>query len=81
MDRFGELKVFTKVVEAQGFCAVMTDNRLGVMGVPIKLLVKDQPVFVCCKGCRRKALADPNKTLANVEVLKAKVRDSKTTTP
>lgn len=59
--------------EAQGYCPVMTDNKLGTMGAPIKVMVKDQPVFLCCAGCRRKALADPDKTLAVVKELKAKV--------
>jgi hypothetical protein len=63
-----------QVVEAQEFCAVMPDKRLGVMGPPLKLMVKEQPVFLCCKGCRRKALADTDKTLAKVEELKAKVK-------
>lgn len=65
-----------KLVDAQEWCVVMTDNRLGEMGVPFKLLVKDQPVFVCCKGCQRKALADPDKTLAKLEEFKAKLRGS-----
>ena len=65
-----------RLVEAQDFCVVMPDKRLGVMGTPIKVMVKDQPVFLCCKGCRRKALADPDKTLAKVEELKAKVKAS-----
>ena len=63
-----------KLVNAQEWCVVMTDNRLGEMGVPLKVMVKDQPVFLCCKGCQRKALADPDKTLAKVEDLKAKVK-------
>lgn len=63
-----------RLVEAQEFCPVMPDNRLGVMGPPLKVMVKDQPVFLCCKGCRRKALADPDRTLAKVEELKAKVK-------
>lgn len=63
-----------RLVEAQKFCPVMPDKRLGVMGPPIKVTVKDQPVFLCCKGCRRKALADPDKTLVKVEELKAKVK-------
>src|SRR3990172_5371883 len=33
---------------AQGFCAIMVKNRLGLMGPPIKVMVKDQPVFLCC---------------------------------
>lgn len=65
-----------RLVEAQDFCPVMPDKRLGVMGPPIKVMVKEQPVFLCCKGCRRKALADPNQTLAKVEELKVKVQDS-----
>ena len=59
-------------VDAQEWCAVSTEERLGAMGPPLKLDVKGQPVFVCCKGCRRKAEADPDKTLAAVAELKAK---------
>jgi hypothetical protein len=59
---------------AQGFCPVMVDNRLGTMGAPVKVMVNDQPVFLCCAGCRRRALADPDKTLAIVKTLKAKVK-------
>ena len=61
-----------KLVEAQDFCPIMEDNRLGSMGVPFKVLIKDQPVFLCCKGCRKKALVAPDKTLAKVAELKAK---------
>lgn len=64
------------LAEAQGFCAVAVKNPLGVMGPPIKIMVGDQPVFLCCAGCRRKALADPNKTLATVEQLKIKVAEA-----
>jgi hypothetical protein len=60
-----------KLVEAQEWC-VATEERLGSMGAPIKLMVKDQPVFVCCKGCQRKTLANPDATLATVKQLKAK---------
>jgi hypothetical protein len=61
-----------KVAEAQRFCAVEEENRLGSMGKPFKVMVKEQPVFLCCKGCQRKALADPDKTLAKVRQLKAR---------
>lgn len=70
-----------RLVDAQEWCPVMSDNRLGVMGAPIKVMVKDQSVFLCCKGCQRKALADPEKTLAKVEELKAKSTDRKAATP
>ena len=63
-----------KLVDAQEWCVVMTDNRLGEMGVPMKIMVKDQPVFLCCKGCQRKALADADVTLKKVAELKAKVK-------
>ena len=42
------------------------------MGVPVKLMVKDRPVFLCCQGCRKDALARPQETLDKVEQLKAK---------
>jgi hypothetical protein len=61
-----------KLAEAQVFCAVDDENRLGSMGVPFKVTVKDQPVFLCCKSCQKRALADPEKTLAKVEELKKK---------
>ena len=60
------------LVAAQEWCAVSTDEQLGAMGPPVKLDVKGQAVFVCCKGCQRKALADPDATLAKVAELKAK---------
>jgi len=60
-----------KLAEAQKFCAINTGNRLGSMDVPIKVMLKDQPVFLCCKNCKKKALADPDQTLATVEKLKA----------
>ena len=55
-----------QLVEAQQYCPIMVKNRLGVMGTPVKVMVKDQPVFLCCNGCRAKALANPDRTLANV---------------
>ena len=62
------------LVEAQEWCVVSTEERLGAMGPPLKLDIKGQPVFVCCKGCKRKAEADPDKTLAKVEGLKANAK-------
>ena len=59
-----------KLAEEQRYCAVQSKNRLGSMGPPEKVLVKGQPVFICCEGCRDKALADPDKTLAKAQELK-----------
>jgi hypothetical protein len=63
-----------RLVAEQEFCAVMDDHRLGSMGTPVKVLLNDKPVFVCCKQCEKKALANPDKTLAKADELKAKVK-------
>lgn len=55
--------------EAQKYCAVMTESRLGSMGAPFKVMVEGQPVFLCCEGCKDNALANPQETLANVKKL------------
>src|SRR5262245_59831895 len=60
------------LVEEQDYCAVMTKQKLGSMGVPLKVMVKDQPVFVCCKGCKSEAEDDPDQTLTTVAELKAR---------
>jgi hypothetical protein len=61
-----------KLAEEQHFCAIEDENLLGSMGAPIKILIKDQPVFLCCKGCKKQAEADPDKTLAKVKALREK---------
>lgn len=66
-----------KEAEAQKFCAVMNTSLLGSMGAPLKLDVKGQPVFVCCAGCKSKALKNPDETLATVTKLKAENGRSK----
>ncbi|MGH7170159.1 MAG: hypothetical protein ACRELF_08790 [Gemmataceae bacterium] len=81
LARVEELKIQTaleqldpadrKLAEEQKFCASEPENRLGSMGSPIKVMVKDQPVFLCCGSCRKAALKDPEKTLAAVKKLKA----------
>lgn len=59
------------LAEAQKICPV-TDEPLGVMGVPVKVMVKGRPVFVCCKGCDEEALDKPVETLKKVDARKAK---------
>lgn len=56
---------------AQKFCAIENNSRLGSMGMPYKVMVEGQPVFLCCAGCEEEALKDPQATLAKVERLKA----------
>ena len=66
-----------KLAEAQKWCAVETDDRLGASGVPVKILIKDQPVFLCCKSCIDQARKNPDQTLARVKELQAKAKDKK----
>ena len=60
-----------KEAEAQKFCAVMGDNLLGSMGTPLKVEIDGAPVFLCCSGCKSKALKNPEQTLAAVAKMKA----------
>lgn len=61
-----------KLAEEQQFCAVESKNLLGSMGVPYKVTIKDQPVFLCCDGCETRAKAHADRTLARVQQLKEK---------
>jgi hypothetical protein len=61
-----------ELAESQKYCAVMDRERLGGMGAPLKIEINGQSVFVCCKGCRQKALKNPDETLAKVAALKAR---------
>jgi membrane fusion protein, copper/silver efflux system len=63
-----------KLAEAQQFCPIEQENRLGVMGKPVRVLIKGQPVLLCCPGCVDKALASPDQTLATVAKLKARAK-------
>ena len=60
-----------QIAEVQKFCAVMNHQKLGSMGAPLKLEIKGKPVFLCCAGCKTKALKNPDETLAKVAALKA----------
>ena len=52
-----------KSARAQKICPV-TEEPLGVMGPPIKVEVKDQTVWVCCKNCVETVQENPDKYLA-----------------
>ena len=69
------------LVDAQEWCVISDDERLGSMGAPIKLEIKGQPVFICCKGCKKKAEANPDATLAKLNELKIKAKAQKTGKP
>ena len=55
-----------KLAEAQRFCPVLSDNRLGVDGDAGQADRRRQTVFVCCSRLHRKRRsANPQETLAN----------------
>ncbi len=56
--------------EAQRWCPVMPENRLGAMGKPVKIMLAGKRVFVCCAECAKDARANAKATLARVEKLK-----------
>ncbi|HEY4761373.1 MAG TPA: hypothetical protein VIH42_12400, partial [Thermoguttaceae bacterium] len=47
---------------AQRICPV-TGATLGSMGVPVKITLRGQTVFLCCKGCVGKAKRNPDEML------------------
>jgi hypothetical protein len=47
---------------AQRICPV-TGAALGSMGVPVKITLRGQTVFLCCKGCVGKAKRSPDEML------------------
>lgn len=51
-----------KLARAQRICPV-TSAPLGSMGVPVKIALRGQTVFLCCKGCMGKAKRSPDEML------------------
>ena len=56
---------------AQKICPVQLDedgqpNRLGSMGMPIKVIVEGREVYVCCAGCIAELKAEPAKFLVKL---------------
>jgi len=47
---------------AQRICPV-TGVALGSMGVPVKITLRGQTIFLCCKGCISKAKRSPDEML------------------
>ena len=58
------------VALSQRWCPIQQGNRLGSMGTPVKVVVAGKPVFLCCAGCKKKAIADEKGTLKAAETLK-----------
>jgi hypothetical protein len=41
------------------------------MGTPVKVVIDGQSVFLCCDGCKERALGNRDDTLARARELKA----------
>ena len=52
--------------EKQEICPV-SGGKLGSMGMPYKVTVEGQDVFLCCKGCEGAIKEDPQKYLAKLK--------------
>lgn len=59
------------LAEAQGSCVVLPNSRLGSMGPPLKLTLDGETVFICCEGCKPKALEDPKGMAAKARTLRS----------
>ena len=55
-----------QLAETQRICPV-AGYRLGSMGTPIKVDVQGTSVFICCEGCRKRLLNEPDVYLAKLE--------------
>jgi multidrug efflux pump subunit AcrA (membrane-fusion protein) len=69
------------VAQAQGSCPVLDESPLGAMGVPVKVTVDGQDVFVCCQSCAKSATKDPEKTLRRIAELKSRSNKGRAATP
>ena len=61
-----------QLAEVQKFCAVRRNSVLGKMGVPFKVMIQGQPVFLCCDGCEERAREHPEQTLATLRELRTR---------
>jgi YHS domain-containing protein len=55
-----------ELIEKQKTCPV-TDQPLGSMGKPVKVVTKGRTVFLCCAGCKKKFLANRDKYLKKLD--------------
>jgi hypothetical protein len=59
-----------RLAESQRICAADQCNaRLGSGGCPIKVVLDNEPVFLCCKECEQWARAHPAQAVAKVHTL------------
>lgn len=60
-----EQELAAAAIVRQKTCPV-SGKRLGSMGAPVKVMIGDKPIFLCCRGCFKKVQADPARYLAMV---------------
>ncbi len=60
-----------KLAMTQRFCPIMTYDRLGAMGTPLKVMIEGKPVFLCCKECTKDAMSGGAATVKMAEKLSA----------
>lgn len=60
-----------KLAEAQRFCPVLDDSRLGSMGVPVKLTNGGEVLFICCDACKEDVQADWRSAIDKVKRFKS----------
>jgi uncharacterized protein (TIGR02231 family) len=65
------------MAETQKFCAIDQDSLLGSTGPILKVMCKNQPVFLCCKGCEAEAKAHPEETLVQLQKMMARMAKQK----
>ncbi len=66
------------LAERQRFCVVSEMSRLGSMGIPHKLTLGEETVFLCCEGCESQAKEDTLATLAKLKSLRGKSKQEPT---
>jgi Cu/Ag efflux protein CusF len=65
-EAFEKLPADDRVLaEKQRLCP-SSNEPLGAMGVPIKLSIKGQTVFICCKSCKEEVEKKPDEMLKKV---------------
>jgi YHS domain-containing protein len=62
-----EAKPTDKELIAQQKTCPVSDQPLGSMGKPVKVIYKGRTVFLCCRGCKKTFLADPEKYLKKLD--------------
>ncbi|MGE3804282.1 MAG: efflux RND transporter periplasmic adaptor subunit [Gemmataceae bacterium] len=63
-----------RLAREQRLCPVLRSTRLGSMGKPYKIFIQGEAAFLCCDGCRKKALEDPARTARALQELRQAAR-------